>query len=140
MNSYFLIKITGDDHGSVKLWNLINGQISETMLQKIPKPTRCVRLSQSYRFSVSAYTDCSVKIYDNEICEIFSEFNEHKAPVNHIYILEESKKILSADANDQIKVWLAKNGQLVDSIVVPCKMLCCSPDGNCIVSGSGDNM
>ncbi len=108
-------------------------------------PITCVKLSQSYLYSVSAYDDCSIKVYNNEICEIQSDFKEHENHVKHLYILGENKKvlkILSADGNDHIKVWLARNGQLLDSIIVPCKIMCCSPgngENNYIVSGNGEN-
>jgi WD40 repeat protein len=132
------VAITGDESGGVKLWNLVVGETTETIMEH-HKASTCVTLSHSYLFSVSAFNDGIIQVYDNEIGEIISEFREHTAPIRHLHILEDNHKILSADEENHIKVWWANTGELIDSIHVPCQMLLSSLDGKYVVSGSGDN-
>jgi WD40 repeat protein len=132
------LAITGDEHGRIMLWNLVDGILGETIMTH-DKEATCVNLCNSYLFSISASKDCTVKVFDNEQQEKVTEFKEHKAPIRHLMILEGNEKILSADEDNFIKIWYADTGQLIDSISVACQMLCCSPDGKYVVSGSGDN-
>lgn len=130
--------ITGTENGLVRLWNLMSGEMMETIMSH-SNAIQCVGLSHSYLFSISASNDCTIQVYDNEIGEIVVLFKEHTAPITHVEILEDNHKIVSADEDNHIKVWEANTGLLLDSISVPCKIFCCSRDGKYVVSGSGDN-
>ena len=116
----------------------MTGEVTDTIMD-YPKSAKCVALSHSYLFSVSAFNDGIIQVYDHEIGEIISEFREHTVPIRHLRILEDNHKILSADEENHIKIWWSNTGVLVESYTVPSQSLSCSLDGNYIVSGSGDN-
>ncbi|CAF1059295.1 unnamed protein product [Didymodactylos carnosus] len=133
------VAISGCEQGTVKLWNLIDGELTEHIMDHRSSVTQ-VALSHSYLFSLSASKDSIINVYDNELGEIITEFKGHSAPISNICILEDNRKILSSDEQNYIKTWWANNGGLIDSYNVPCKILGVSPDGHYVVSGSGDNV
>ncbi|UJR35756.1 hypothetical protein I4U23_028505 [Adineta vaga] len=133
------VAIVGCAAGSVRLFNLIDGEFTERTTDHAGPVTQ-VALSHSYLFSLSGSKDTTVKVYDNEMGEIVAEFTEHSAAIAHVRILEDNRKILSSDDQNYIKTWWANSGELIDSFNVPCKMLGVSPDGKYVVSGNGDNI
>ncbi|CAF4519269.1 unnamed protein product [Rotaria socialis] len=133
------VAIAGSSAGVVRLFNLIDGEFTEQIVDH-RAPVTQVALSHSYLFSLSGSRDTTVKVYDNEMGEIVAEFTEHSAPISHLRILEDNRKILSSDEQNYIKTWWANTGELIDSYNVPCKMLAVSPDGKYVVSGNGDNI
>ncbi|CAF1549050.1 unnamed protein product, partial [Didymodactylos carnosus] len=118
---------------------LIDGELTEHIIDHRSAVTQ-VALSHSYLFSLSASKDSSIKVYDNELGEIITEFKGHSAPIANVCILEDNRKILSSDEQNYIKTWWANTGELIDSYNIPCKILGVSPDGHYVVSGSGDNV
>ena len=96
-------------------------------------------LSHSHLLSVTAFSNNSVNVYDNEMGDVVSVFNEHQSPVKHLYVLDDNRKILSSDGFNLIKIWLAHSGQLLESITVACNMFGLSPDMKYVVSGPGEN-
>ncbi|CAF0919781.1 unnamed protein product [Rotaria sordida] len=133
------VAIAGCANGIVQLFNLIDGEFTEQIVDH-RAPVTQVALSHSYLFSLSGSRDTTVKVYDNEMGEIVAEFTAHSAPISHLRILEDNRKILSSDEQNYIKTWWANTGELIDSYNVPCKMLGVSPDGKYVVSGNGDNI
>ncbi|CAF0782326.1 unnamed protein product [Adineta ricciae] len=133
------VAIAGSADGIVRLFNLIDGELTEQIVDH-RAPVTQVALSHSYLFSLSGSKDTTVKVYDNEMGEIVTEFTAHSAPISHLRILEDNRKILSSDEQNYIKTWWANTGELIDSYNVPCKMLAVSPDGKYVVSGNGDNI
>ena len=123
--------IAGSTDGIVRLFNLIDGELTEQITQH-RAPVTQVALSHSYLFSLSGSRDTTVKVYDNEMGEIVAEFNvnhrsflsfepnaslqEHSAPISHARILEDNRKILSSDEQNYIKTWWANTGELIDSV------------------------
>ncbi|UJR10356.1 hypothetical protein I4U23_014561 [Adineta vaga] len=133
------VAIAGSADGIVRLFNLIDGELTEQSVDH-RAPVTQVALSHSYLFSLSGSKDTTVKVFDNEMGEIVTEFTAHSAPISHLRILEDNRKILSGDEQNYIKTWWANTGELIDSYNVPCKMLAVSPDGKYVVSGNGDNI
>ncbi|CAF4681621.1 unnamed protein product, partial [Rotaria sp. Silwood1] len=133
------VAIAGSASGIVQLFNLIDGEFTEQIVDH-RAPVTQVALSHSYLFSLSGSRDTTVKVYDNEMGEIVAEFTAHSAAISHLRILEDNRKILSSDEQNYIKTWWANTGELIDSYNVPCKMLGVSPDGKYVVSGNGDNI
>jgi WD40 repeat protein len=137
------LAITGDESGSVSLWNLHDGEILETIIESklnTDKIAVCkVALSNSYLFSVIAFTNNTVCVYDNEFGEVVAEFAEHQSPVKHLFIIDNNRKILSSDGYNLCKIWLAHSGQLLESITVACNLLTLSPDNKYVISGAGEN-
>ncbi|CAF0993322.1 unnamed protein product [Adineta steineri] len=133
------VAIAGCAAGIVRLYNLIDGELTEQIVEH-RAPVTQVALSHSYLFSLSGSKDTTVKVYDNEMGEIVTEFTEHSASISHLRILEDNRKILSSDEQNYIKTWWANTGELIDSYNVPCKMLGVSPDGKYVVSGNADNI
>lgn len=127
--------IIGCDNGMVHLFNLFDGEMTEQINNHRLAVTQ-VALSHSYLFSVSGSKDCTVKVYDNELGEVVTEFTvrtvfgskrktkhavfphfkEHSAPITHVRILEDNRKILSSDEQNYIKTWWANTGELIDSV------------------------
>lgn len=71
--------IAGCAGGSVRLFNLIDGEITEHITDHRSAVTQ-VALSHSYLFSLSGSIDTSVKVYDNEMGEIVAEFTVNDRP------------------------------------------------------------
>ena len=67
------VAIAGCANGSVHLFNLIDGEFSEHIIDH-RGPVTQVALSHSYLFSLSGSKDTTVKVYDNEMGEIVTEF------------------------------------------------------------------
>jgi WD40 repeat protein len=136
--------IIGDSNGQVDMWNLLSGQLMETMIETSaaePGPAVCnVALSNSHLFSVIAFNNNTVSVYDNEMGDIAAVFTEHQSPVKHLCILEDGRKILTSDGFNSCKIWVAHSGQLLESITVACNLLGISPDIKYVVSGAGENM
>lgn len=151
--------ITGDTQGQVSLWNLTNGELIETIIESTgslesngpalalassmssSKVGVCqVALSNSHIFSVIAFNDNTVSVYDNELGDVVTVFNEHQSPVKHLIILEDGRRILTSDGHNSCKIWVAHTGQLLESITVACNLLAISPDIKYIVSGPGENV
>jgi WD40 repeat protein len=65
--------IAGCAAGSVRLFNLIDGEIAEHITDHRAAVTQ-VALSHSYLFSLSGSNDATIKVYDNEMGEIVTEF------------------------------------------------------------------
>ncbi|CAF1425220.1 unnamed protein product [Adineta steineri] len=133
------VAIAGCAAGSVRLFNLIDGEFTERTTDH-KGPVTQVALSHSYLFSLSGSKDTTIKVYDNEMGEIVAEFTDHTAPIAHVRILEDNRKILSSDEQNYIKTWWANTGEPIDSYNIPCKMLGVSPDGKYVVSGNGDHL
>ena len=68
------VAIAGSSDGIVRLYNLIDGELTEQITQHRAAVTQ-VALSHSYLFSLSGSRDTTVKVYDNEMGEIVAEFN-----------------------------------------------------------------
>lgn len=67
------VAIAGCAAGSVRLFNLIDGEITDHITDHRATVTQ-VALSHSYLFSLSGSKDNTVKVYDNEMGEIVAEF------------------------------------------------------------------
>ena len=65
--------IAGCADGIVRLYNLIDGELTEQIIDHRAAVTQ-VALSHSYLFSLSGSKDATVKVYDNEMGEIVTEF------------------------------------------------------------------
>ncbi len=126
------VAIAGCAAGSVRLYNLIDGEFTERTTEHKGAVTQ-VALSHSYLFSLSGSKDTTVKVYDNEMGEIVAEFTvrillkeiektfidvyqAHSAPIAHVRILEDNRKVLSSDEQNYIKTWWANSGELIDSV------------------------
>lgn len=142
------IAITGNELGQVNLWNLLEGELVDTIID-VPSLSNSQEpaiksgvcklvLSNSNVFSVIASNNHMVYVYDIEMGDVVTEFTEHQSPVKHIHIIDE--KILTSDGFTQCKIWLAHSGQLLESITVDCQILGLSPDSKYVVSGPGENM
>ena len=139
------LAITGDESGRVTLWNLLDGDPLDTIepLQVNSANTIgvCrVALSNSHLFSVIAFTNNTINVYDNEMGDVLAVFKEHQSPAKHLYVIDDNRKILSSDGFNLCKIWLANTGQLLESITVQCNVLCLSPDAKYVVSGAGENV
>ena len=67
------VAIAGCAAGSVRLFNLIDGEITDHITDHRAAVTQ-VALSHSYLFSLSGSKDNVVKVYDNEMGEVVAEF------------------------------------------------------------------
>ena len=67
------VAIAGSTDGIVRLFNLIDGELTEQIVDH-RAPVTQVALSHSYLFSLSGSKDTTVKVYDNEMGEIITEF------------------------------------------------------------------
>ena len=67
------VAIAGCADGSVRLFNLIDGEFTAHITDHRGAVTH-VALSHSYLFSLSGSKDKTVKVYDNEVGEIVAEF------------------------------------------------------------------
>ncbi len=137
------LAITGDESGRVSLWSMQDGELMDTIMEPTSETDRVgvchVDLSSSYLFSVIAFTNNTINVYDNELSEVVADFNEHHSPVKHLYIIDNNRKILSSDGLNLCKIWLSHTGQLLESITVACSLLALSPDAKYVVSGAGEN-
>jgi WD40 repeat protein len=97
-------------------------------------------LSNSRLFSVIGLTDNKIFVYDIEMGDIVSLFNEHQSLPKHIFIFDDNRRILSSDGFNLCKIWVAHSGQLLESITVACNLFALSPDFKHAVSGSGENV
>lgn len=138
------IAITGDHCGRVNLWSLVDGEMIETLVEPHNEKTKVgvckMALSHSNLFSVIGYMNNTVNVFDNEMGEVVTVFNEHHSPVKHIYVLEDNHRILTTDGVTRCKIWEAHSGQLLESITVDCNFFSLSPDCKYVVSGRGENM
>ena len=71
------VAIAGCAAGSVRLFNLIDGEFTEHITDHQGAVTQ-VALSHSYLFSLSGSKDANIKVYDNEMGEIVAEFTVRK--------------------------------------------------------------
>jgi WD40 repeat protein len=71
------VAIAGCAGGIVRLFNLIDGELTEQIVDH-RAPVTQVALSHSYLFSLSGSKDSAVKVYDNEMGEIVAEFTVRK--------------------------------------------------------------
>jgi hypothetical protein len=78
------VAIVGCATGSVRLFNLIDGEFTEHITDHEGAVTQ-VALSHSYLFSLSGSKDTTVKVYDNELGEIVAEFTV-RISVKRIYL------------------------------------------------------
>lgn len=135
--------ITGDASGNVSLWNLQDGELVDSIIEPrsvTDKYGVCkVALSGSYLFSVAAFTNNTISVYDNELGEVALDFVEHQLPVKYLFIIDNNRKILSSDGINVCKIWLSHTGQLLETINVACSFLAISPDAKYVVSGPGEN-
>ena len=111
-----------------------------------PPPESCLKLgisklalSNSRLFSLIAFTNNEISVYDNEMGDIVTIFAEHQFPVKYLYVFEDNRRIMSSDGNNSCKIWLAHSGQLLESITVACEMFGLSPDLKYCISGPGKN-
>lgn len=98
-----------------------------------------VALFNSHLFSLIAFTDHTVSVYDNEIGDVVAVFDEHQHPVKYIHILEDTRKVFTSDGRNSCKIWVAHSGQLLETITVACGIIGLSPDAKYVVSGPGEN-
>ena len=135
--------ITGDESGLVNLWNVQDGELMEAIIEPQDADHKvgvtCVAFSNSYLFSVIAFANNTINVYDNELGEVVADFMEHHMPIKHLYIIDNNRKILSSDGINLCKIWMSHTGQLLESITVACNILGLSPDNKYVVSGAGEN-
>lgn len=81
------VAIAGSADGVVRLFNLIDGEFTEQIIDHQASVTQ-VALSHSYLFSLSGSQDKSIKVYDNEMGEIVAEFTVR----NNLNSLRNNKK------------------------------------------------
>ena len=146
------LAISGDQSGQVNIWNLKSGELIDSIFDTAADDVSAqaaaaaaqlgvckLAMSHSNLFSLIAFTDNTVRVYDNELCEIVATFPDHGMPVKHMYVFEDSHKVLSSDGQNSCKIWLADTGQLLESITVDCSLFGLAPDGRYAVSGPGKN-
>jgi len=132
------LAVTGYESGKVSLWNIIDGELVEDIIEPKNVSVSAVVISNAHLFCVVAFFDCSVIVYDIELGDVAVEFKEHTNPVLHLFILD--KRVLSSDGQNSCKIWYAHSGQLLESITVDCSIFTISPNKKFVVSGKGDNM
>ena len=97
-------------------------------------------MSHYHLFCVIAIANNLINVYDIELGDVAIVFAEHQSPVRHLFIFEDNRRILSSDAINHCKIWVAHSGQLLETITVMCNMFNLSPDSKFAVSGTGDHM
>lgn len=102
-------------------------------------PVNHVALFNSHLFSLIAFNDSTVSVYDNEIGDVVAVFDEHQTPVKYLHIMEESRRVFTSDGINSCKIWVPHSGQLLETITVACSLIGLSPDSKYVVSGPGDN-
>lgn len=132
------LAVTGNDSGKVCLWNIIDGELTDTVMEAQKIPVCALVMASSHLYCVIAYSNNTVIVYDIEIGDVAVTFMEHTNPVKHLFILD--SRILSGDGLNCCKIWFAHSGQLLESITVDCFILSLSPNKKFVVSGKGDNM
>ncbi len=132
------LAVAGYGSGKVSLWNLIDGELIEDIIEPKKVAVTAVVISNAHLFCVVAFFNCSVIVYDIELGDVAVEFKEHTNPVLHLFILD--KRVLSSDGQNSCKIWYAHSGQLLESITVDCSIFTISPNKKFVVSGKGDNM
>jgi WD40 repeat protein len=137
------LAITGDESGQVNLWNLLSAELIVTIIEPVSKleskGISKLALSNSRLFSLIAFMDGMVSVYDNEMGDIVAIFVEHQHPVKHLYVFEDNLRIMSSDGNNSCKIWYSHSGELLESITVACDVLGHSPDMKYCISGPGKN-
>lgn len=137
------LAITADDSGQVNLWNLLSAELIVTIIDPSSNLERKgiskLALSNSRLFSLIAFMDGMISVYDNEMGDIVAIFVEHQQPVKHLYVFEDNRRVLSSDGNNSCKIWYSHSGELLESITVACELFGLSPDMKYCVSGPGKN-
>jgi WD40 repeat protein/serine/threonine protein kinase len=143
--------ISGSDDHTLKLWDAKTGQELMTLKGHTNAVNR-VAFSANGKRIVSGSVDTTLKVWDAVTGQETFALHGHTGPVSSVSFSPDGKRIVSAsavagdipfgDSPGEIKLWDATTGQeplTLKAHTGHVNSVAFSPNGNHIVSGSGDN-
>jgi WD40 repeat protein len=136
------ILASGDDDGTIKLWNLITGKEIRTLSGHSKSKWVCaVTFSPDGQMLVSGSNDKSIKLWDWKTKQQIHNFFGHTDYVNTVAISPDGQTLASGSSDKTIIVWNLITGERIKTLFGHLNSITSvtfSPDGQFIVSGSSD--
>ncbi|KAJ6644572.1 Protein qui-1 [Pseudolycoriella hygida] len=122
----------------VQIWQINSPQLQTTFDGHTGAVT-CVSFSPNGEFIVSGAEDKTVICVGLALRLIVTTFKGHNGPISSVVVLMDSRRVLSADSEGLLCIWLADSSTLLQTIQGPHKSLAVTNNMKFAVCTNGDN-
>jgi WD40 repeat protein len=134
---------SGDDGGTVRLWDSGTGQPTGDPLTGHEAPVRAVAFSPDGQRLVSASDDGSVRLWDTGTGQVVGgPLTGHENAVHAVAFSPDGQRLASGGADGTVRLWDAATGRPVGQPMTadgdPVNAVAISPGGQLIASGGDD--
>lgn len=133
--------VTGSLDGTLRLWDLANGQVLRT-IPAHSSGVSAVKVSADGAQAISAGWDGAVRIWNLASGQEVRAFSAHLEPIGAMTLTPDGKQIITGADDRLIRVWDLDTGKMRLELIGHSDLvraLAVTPDGRTLVSGSWDN-
>ncbi|XP_063968859.1 protein qui-1-like [Lytechinus pictus] len=111
-NGHFLVSASSD--GNVKVWLLPKPKTKETDNTKAhTDKVTCLAMSRDANFAITGSSDCSLKLWNMDLCQIIHSFCDHTKPISCVAMADNGSFAVSGSEDTTVKVWSTDSGVVV---------------------------
>ncbi|XP_049840536.1 protein qui-1 [Schistocerca gregaria] len=129
--------VTGGVDSLVNIWQLNTHELHSTLEGHFASVT-CVAFSPNGLFAVSGSEDKTARVWGLTLGLVVSVFKGHQATITAVTAMMDSRRVVTADRQGILAVWLADNATLLHSCGGPSQCLAITNSMKYVVCGNGD--
>ncbi|XP_049942860.1 protein qui-1 [Schistocerca serialis cubense] len=129
--------VTGGVDSLVNIWQLNTHELHSTLEGHFASVT-CVAFSPNGLFAVSGSEDKTARVWGLTLGLVVSVFKGHQATITAVAAMMDSRRVVTADRQGILAVWLADNATLLHSCGGPSQCLAITNSMKYVVCGNGD--
>jgi WD40 repeat protein len=115
LSEYFIVSRSGS---TIKIWNLIEGQVTKTLDGNRSLITSLAVSPNGLKIVLGSF-DHSVQIWSMVTGKLLDTFNDHANGVISLAISHDNLKTVSCDIGRNILIWNLETGQLLNKLTDP---------------------
>lgn len=134
------ILISGSDDKTIKIWNLISGEVVRTLTEH-NDAISSIAISPDGETFASGSWDKTARIWDLKTGELKQTLIGHANLIAALTFTPDGQNLITASKDKTIKIWDAKTGQLKNTLSghkISVLSIAISPNGQILASGDGD--
>jgi NACHT domain- and WD repeat-containing protein len=109
-------------HKSLQIWQLNTPELQAT-LDGHTGPITCVSFAANSEFVITGSEDKSVIVWGLTLRLVANTFKTHNSAISTVIVMMDSRRIVSADREGCLYVWLADTSTILQSVNAPYKYL-----------------
>jgi WD40 repeat protein len=131
---------TSED-GTVKLWNLRTGEVSQTLHGPADRLTRSVAFSPDGKLVATAHHDGTVKVWDTTTGKVHRSLDGHTDRVECVTFSPDGRTLASSGYDHTVRLWSLDGGgeKTLRAHRENVRCIAFSPDGRLLASAGGDH-